>query len=135
VSNVQTIRALYDAFAQGDVPTVLAAMDPQIQWREAEGNPYQLSGKPFVGPDDVLQRLFMKLGTQWEGFTVHPKDFHDAGDTVVVEGRYTGKFSESGESLDAQMCHIFKLRDGKVTSFQQFVDTAQMQAVMGPAQR
>ena len=135
MSNVQTIRALYDAFAQGDVPTVLAAMDPQIQWREAEGNPYQLSGKPFVGPDDVLQRLFMKLGTQWDGFTVHPKDFHDAGDTVVVEGRYTGKFTESGESLDAQMCHIFKLRDGKVTSFQQFVDTAQMQAVMGPAQR
>ena len=27
--------------------------------------------------------------------------------------------------------HVFKVCDGKVTSFQQFVDTAQMQDVMG----
>jgi ketosteroid isomerase-like protein len=33
--------------------------------------------------------------------------------------------------LDAQVCHVFKVRDRKVTSFQQFVDTAQMQDVMG----
>jgi ketosteroid isomerase-like protein len=38
------------------------------------------------------------------------------GEFDVVEGRYTGKFSESGKSVDAQMCHIFKLRDGEVTS-------------------
>jgi len=131
MSNVQKIRAIYDAFGQGDVPTVLAAMDPQIQWREAEGNPYQMSGEPWVGPDSIVQNLFMKLGTEWDGFTVHPKDFHDAGDTVVVEGRYTGSYKSTGSSADAQFCHVFKLKDGKVASFQQFVDTAQMQNVMG----
>jgi ketosteroid isomerase-like protein len=62
---------------------------------------------------------------------VHPKDFHDAGDTVIVEDRYTGTFKATGKSADAQYCHIFKARDGKVTSFQQFVDTAQMQDAMG----
>ena len=46
-------------------------------------------------------------------FAVHPKDFHDAGDTVVVEGRYTGTFKATGKSLDAQMCHVFKIRNGK----------------------
>ena len=38
----------------------------------------------------------------------------------------------TGKSLDAQYCHVFKIRNGKLTSFQQFVDTAQMQEVMGP---
>jgi ketosteroid isomerase-like protein len=130
VGNAKTIRELYDAFGQGDVASVLGAMDPQIQWREAEGNPYQLSGKAWTGPDAILENLFMKLGSEWDGFTVHPKDFYDAGDAVVVEGRYTGTFKGSGKSVDAQFCHIFKIKDGKVTSFQQFVDTAQMQAVM-----
>lgn len=129
-SNVQVIQALCEAFAQGDVPAVLAGMDPKIEWREAEGNPYSIKGEPWVGPDEVLERLFMRLGTEWDGFAVHPKEFYDAGDTVVVEGRYTGTCKETGKSMDAQMCHVFKLRDGKLTSFQQFVDTAQWQSTV-----
>lgn len=130
VSNVQRIQDLYEAFAQGDIPTVMGAMDPKIEWREAEGNPYAPDGKPWVGPDQILQELFIRLGTEWDAFTVHPKEFYDAGDTVIVEGRYTGTYKETGESADTQMCHIFKLRDGKVTSFQQYLDTAKMQSVM-----
>lgn len=56
---------------------------------------------------------------------------HGAGDSVVVEGRYTGTFKETRKDIDAQFCHVFKLRDGKVTSFQQFTDTAQWQSAMG----
>ncbi len=131
MGNVQTVQGLYDAFAKGDIPTVLGGFDPKIEWREAEGNPYSIEGEPFVGGDEILEKLFMKLGTEWDGFSVHPRAYHDAGDTVVVEGRYTGTFKETGRSIDAQMCHVFKLRDGMVTSFQQFVDTAQWQSAMG----
>jgi uncharacterized protein len=131
MSNVEVMRALYQAFADGDVPAIVGAMDPQIEWREAEGNPYQPSGAPWIGPDAVMQNLFVKLATEWDGFTAHPKEFHDAGDTVVVEGRYTAKHNTTGKGLDSQFCHVFKLREGKVTSFQQFVDTGQMQDVMG----
>ena len=132
VSNVDVMRGLYDAFSQGDIPTVLGGMDPNIEWREAEGNPYQPSGDPWRGPDAILNNLFVKLGAEWDGtFAVHPKDFHDAGDTVVVEARYTGTYKATGKELDAQVCHVWKLHEGKVISFQQFVDTGQMQAVMG----
>lgn len=131
MSNVQVIQDMYEAFGRGDIATVLSGMAPNIEWREAEGNPYQPSGDAWVGPDAIVSNLFMKIGADWDGFTIHPKDFHDAGDTVVVEGRYTGTHKATGKSLDAQMCHVFRIRDGKVTSFQQFVDTAQMQDVMG----
>jgi hypothetical protein len=131
MGNVKKIQGLYDAFATGDIPTVLGGMDPKIEWREAEGNPYSINGEPFIGGDEILEKLFMKLGTEWDGFTVTPREFYDAGDTVVVEGRYTGTFKETGKKLDAQVCHIFTLSDGKVTSFQQYVDTAQLKSVMG----
>lgn len=130
MSNVDKIRQIYGAFGEGDIPAVLGAMDPSIEWREAEGNPYEPSGNAWVGPDAITENLFMKLGAEWDAFTVHPKEFHDAGDTVVVEGRYTGTHNASGRSLDAQFCHVFKVKDDKVSSFQQFVDTAQMQDVM-----
>ena len=41
MSNVQLARDVYDAFGRGDIPAVLEMMDPDIEWREAEGNPYK----------------------------------------------------------------------------------------------
>lgn len=38
--NLELIRSLYELFGRGDVPAVLAAMDPEIQWTEPEGGPY-----------------------------------------------------------------------------------------------
>jgi uncharacterized protein len=131
MSNVQIMQDLYAALGKGDIPAVLGAMDPDIEWREAEGNPYQSAGEAWRGPEAVLQNLFMRLATEWDGFTVHAGDFYDAGSAVVVEARYTGTFKDTGKQLDAQVCHIWKLRDGKVTSFQQFVDTAHLQDVEG----
>lgn len=131
MSNVEFIQQLYAAFGRGDLPAVIAAMDPGIEWREAESNPYQPSGAAWVGPDAVVENLFMKLVSEWDGFAVNPKEFHDAGDTVVVEGRYSGSFKATGKDLDSQFCHVFKIRGDKITSFQQFVDTAQLQDAMG----
>ena len=131
MSNVQLMQNLYEAFGRGDIPTVLGAMDPDIEWREAEGNPYKPDGKAWYGPDAVLNNLFIKLGTEFDGFTVHPIEFYDAGPVVVVEARYTGTYKQTGKNLDAQVCHVWKIRDGKVASFQQYVDTAHLQDVIG----
>lgn len=131
LSNSETLRGLYEAFAKGDVPAVLGAMDPNIAWQEAEGHPYKPDGKPWVGPDAIVENLFMKLGTEWEGFTVTPARFTGEGDRVVVEGRYTGKYMATGNSVDSQFCHVWTLAGGKITAFQQYTDTGQFQKAMG----
>jgi len=131
MDNVSLLKSLYAAFGRGDIPSVLGAMDPDIRWCEAESNPYMPSGKAWIGPEAVLSNLFMKLGAEWDGFAVHPKSFHNAGNTVIVEARYTGRFKATGKSMDAQVCHVWDAEDGKVTRFQQFVDTAKLQDVMG----
>lgn len=131
MGNVEILQGGYEAFGRGDVPAVLGIFDPNIEWREAEGNPYKPDGKAWIGGDAIVQNLFMRLGTEWNGFTVHPNEFHDAGDTIVVECRYTGVHKATGKSIDAQACHVWKLKAGKATSFQQYVDTAQMQEAMG----
>ena len=131
MDNVKLLKNLYDAFGRGDIPAVLGAMASDMRWHQAEGNPYMPSGGAWVGPDAVLNNLFMKLGAEWDGFTVHPKLFHGAGDSVIVEARYTGTYKPTGKSMDAQVCHVWDLKDGKVTRFQQYVDTAKIQDVMG----
>jgi len=132
MSNVELIRKVYEAFARGDVPAVVGAMDSNIEWRQAENNPYRPDGSPWFGPDAILQELFMKLAGDWGGtFAVTPKKFTDGGDTVVTEGRYTGTWAATGKKIDAQFCHVFRVRDGKIIHFQQYTDTAQLQDAMG----
>lgn len=131
MGNVEMVKGVYAAFGRGDVPAVLAAMEPTIEWFEAEGNPYEPSGKPWVGPDAITEKLFVRIGSEWEYFRVHPVKFHDAGDAVIVELRYEGKYKSTGKTLDAQGCHVFTFRDGKIARFQQYVDTAQVQDVLG----
>jgi ketosteroid isomerase-like protein len=130
MDNVTVLENLYAAFGRGDIPAVLGAMAPDIRWYQAEGNPYMPSGEPWIGPDVVLSSLFMRLGGEWDGFAVHPKIFHAAGDSVIVEARYTGTFKPTGRSMDAQVCHVWDVTDGKVTRFQQYVDTAKLQDTM-----
>jgi uncharacterized protein len=131
MDNVTLMKSLYDAFGRGDIPAVLGAMSPDIKWHQAEGNPYRPSGEAWVGPDAVLNNLFMRLGSEWNGFAVHPRAFHGAGDSVIVEGRYSGTYNPTGKSMDTQFCHVWDVKDGKVTRFQQYVDTAKLHDVMG----
>ena len=131
MKSIDVITSLYEAFGRGDIPAVLGAMSPEIRWHQAEGNPYRPSGEPWIGPDAVLNNLFVRLGGEWDGFSVHTKTFHDAGDSVVVEGRYSGKFKATAKNLDAQFCHIWNVQNGKVIRFQQYIDTAKVQDVMG----
>jgi uncharacterized protein len=131
MGNLEILKGGYEAFGRGDVPSVLGVFDPNIEWSEAEGNPYKPDGKPWIGGDAIVQHLFMRLATEWDGFTVTALDFHDAGDTIAVDCRYTGIYNATGKSIDAQACHVWRLSNGKATSFQQYVDTAQMQEVMG----
>ena len=98
-------------------------MDPNISWTEAEGFPY---AGTYNGPDAVLQGVFMRLGTEWDGFTVRPEDFIDGGDKIVATGTYEGKYKATGKSFRAAFAHVWTLRNGKAVAFQQHTDTAKV---------
>ena len=130
-ANVGLVRSLYEAFGKGDVPAVLAAMDPGIEWNEAENFPYA-DKNPYVGPVAIVEGVFARLGGEWDGFGITLEEVHDAGDTVVATGRYGGAFKKTGNRINAQFAHVWKLRGGKVVRFQQYTDTAQVaKAVSG----
>jgi steroid delta-isomerase-like uncharacterized protein len=121
--NVGIIDGLYKAFAVGDVPSVLAAFDAKIVWNEAENFPYA-DNNPYIGPDAVLNGVFSRVGGEWENFTLVDLKLHDmANNYVLATGRYQGKYKKNGASINAQMSHLWQLKDGKAISFQQMVDT------------
>lgn len=128
--NVELVRGLYEAFAAGDVEGVLGCLDPDIVWLEAEGNPYA-DGNPYVGPDAVAQGVFARCIGEWDGFAVAVDELLDAGDTVIMLGRYHGTYKATGLAQHTQVVHVWRIANGAAVRFQQFADTRQLARVMG----
>jgi len=129
-SAAEVVRGLYAAFARGDVIAVLGSFAENIVWNEAENFIYA-DGNPYVGPQAILNGIFMRLPTEWEGFTVTPSEFVAEGDRVAVTGRYTGTHRATGKAINSQFAHFWTLSGGKVVAFQQYTDTLQAAQVAG----
>jgi ketosteroid isomerase-like protein len=132
-NNITLIQELYAAFSQGDMGAVLGAFDPRVIWNEAEGYVYA-EGNPYVGPQAILEGVFMRAGSDFDHFAVTPHHFHGADDSVIVEGRYTGTFKLTGFQLNAQFAHVYRLINSKIISFQQYTDTQQFARAMAEAE-
>ena len=122
MSNVEATRRSYEAFARDDMDGVVADMHPEIEWHQAQGLPH---GGVYRGLDEVRREIFDPLDAEWwEEFSADADEFLDAGDEVVVLGRYRARAKGTGKSLDVPFVHVWTFRDGQATRFRQFLDTA-----------
>lgn len=129
MSELETVKAAYAAFARNDPSLLFAAMDPAIKWNEAEGYP-MADANPYVGPQAVGEGVFGRLLAAIDNFSAVPATFIDGGDHVVVLGRYGGTMKAGGGRLDAPFCHVYRFSASKAVMFQQFTDTAQWARLM-----
>jgi steroid delta-isomerase-like uncharacterized protein len=125
-NNVAIVDGVYKAFAIGDIPSVLGAMDAKIVWNEAESNSLA-DGNPYIGPDAILNGVFVRLGAMYDGFKLKNIKLHEMSDNQVLATlRYDATVKATGKKIDAQVAHLWTLKDGKVIAFQQYVDTKKL---------
>ena len=67
--NRAIVDKAYENFAKCDVPAVLAMLDENIEWSEAEGNPLWHGG-PAVGPQQVVAQVFTRIMQDYDKFTI-----------------------------------------------------------------
>ena len=78
----------------------------------------------------MLANVFMKLGTESDGFAAVPAEYICDGDVVVALGEYSGTYKATGKSFRAPFVHVWRLRHGSLVRFRQHTDTALVQAVL-----
>jgi ketosteroid isomerase-like protein len=117
--DVDTLRTAYDAFNRGDVPAVLEVLDPQMEWHEPGGG--RAPRGTFRGPQSVGNDVFATVPQNFDEFRAEGEQFIDAGDQVVVTGRFRGR-AKNGQELDAPFAHIWTMRNGKAVRMEHYVD-------------
>jgi len=91
-----------------------------ITWTEAKGFPY--AGN-YIGLENITKNVFSRLGSEWIDYKFTPEDYVASDNKVVAYGTYTGTYKITGKSFVARVAHVWKLKDGKIKSFEQFVDS------------
>lgn len=133
--NVQAMRRLYEAFAQGDLDAFERGCSRDIVWNEAESSLYA-AGNPYRGFLAIRDQVFAPTLRDFENFTCHVERLLDAGDLVIATGRYRGRNRETGKLLSAQFCHILQVDEqGKLEAVQEYVDTLHEAEVSGRTER
>ena len=119
--DVSTMRSAYEAFNRADIPAVLTAFDPNIEWHEPGGG--NAPRGTFQGAQSVANEVFSTIPQNFDEFQAEPAQFIDASEHVVVVGRFRGK-AKSGQTLDAPYAHVWAMRNGKAVSFHNHVEAA-----------
>lgn len=123
-ANVTLVQSLYAAFGRGDIATIVAAMAPDADWTvHGRAKDYPALGH-FKGPQGVRE-FFRIVAENQEAMDFTPREFHAADGNVFVIGHYAWKLRKTGRTISTDWVHIFTVRDGKVTAFNEFTDTAQ----------
>jgi ketosteroid isomerase-like protein len=128
-SNLDVVKTVYDAFSKGDVPTVLGAMADDIDWQEGEFSPY-----PNVrSPQEVAEKVFGPVTTDFPNFAADVAEIHDAGDVVLALGTYRGTAASTGGELKVTFAHVWHFADGKVVRFRTYNESLGWLKALGKA--
>ncbi len=121
MNNVDIIKSTYEGKNSEENGRNLALYaDPYLSWTEAKGFPY---GGTYIGLEDITRNVFSRLGSEWDQYRFTPENYLSDGDQVVAYGTYRGTNIRTGRYFEARVAHLWKLRDGKIISFEQFVDS------------
>ena len=123
-NNKALVEKMYAAFGRGDVQTILDPLAPNVEWTMEGPSTLPFAGKK-IGPGQV-RSFFESLATTQEKQKLTIDDYIAQGDKVATTGRYSAVVKATDKRFDCAVAHVFTIRDGKITKFLDFADTAQM---------
>ena len=123
---LDVVRRGYAAYAERDLATIFALLDPNIELVQTPLLPW---GGTHHGLDGA-RRFFGRIAELTDA-APEPAAFIPAGDDVVEIGRLRGRARATGRPIDLAIAHVVTVRDGRFVRFAAYIDTPAMLAALG----
>ena len=124
MDNGKLIENIYAAFNRGDHSFVVKNITDDVEWVEFGPSSIPYTGVHH-GRGSVEHCLSIMRTTQSEQ-RIRITEIVSAGETVVATIRYSGLVNTTGRAFDTSAAQVFTIRNGKVASFRNYFDTAQL---------
>nr|WP_047166634.1 nuclear transport factor 2 family protein [Sphingomonas sp. Y57] len=117
------VRRFFEAFNAGDMEAAFAALSPDIEWTYHGPRDRIPFAGTFVGHAGV-QDFFARAGEVIEVKEMTPLALVGVGDRVFGRGIEHSRSLATGREYRVQWSHIYAVKDGLMTRFDEFIDTA-----------
>lgn len=122
MSNIETVKVIYEAFGKGDIPSILQCLDKNVAWEKWDDNHAQKADVPYMrerNSIDGVMEFFGETGklgiTSFEVISIMEGDNQIAVEFNLESERF-GKEEEM---------HLWTFNEaGKVVRFRHYLDTA-----------
>ena len=122
-ADLNLIKTVYAAFNGRDYESVLAHFVEDFEWIAAENSPLA-DRSPYRGIAAIREGVFDRIAAGFEILELEPDEmFTGEAERVIVLGYYHGQFRGASSDFRTQVAHIWTVRNGKATRFQQYLDT------------
>jgi uncharacterized protein len=127
--NVEIVRGLWQAFADGGLDALMGYFDQEIDWRAMEGAPDDVG--EMHGKHAVRRYLQDWLDT-FDNITSVPTEMLDVGDDrVVALIHVTGRARLSGIETELRYAIVYTFRDGLIVRGREYADRQQALKAVG----
>jgi ketosteroid isomerase-like protein len=109
-TDIEVVKAMFAAFADRDLDTVLALSHPDIEFTAVTG---EQAGRtePYRGHAGMRQ-YFRDVAAVWEELRLTPREFRPEGDVILVTGKVSAR--SSARTISGSTGWIWRVRDGKI---------------------
>ena len=115
----------YSLFSKGDIPGVLKLMSPDVTWELPKVDNVPFTGK-FQGVEGV-GRFFTALAGAIDLLQYEPREFIAKGNKVIVLGQNRYRVKGQKEEFDSKWVDVLTAENGKIATYEQYGDTAQLE--------
>jgi uncharacterized protein len=112
--NVEIVRRVIEAWNSDEQDSVIRFLDPEVIF---DATRRLVNPKTYTGMEG-MRLMLADRDEVWEEFRTEPDQFLDAGDRIVVIGRWVGKGKGSGIEVQQPVAHVFTLHDGRVVRWE-----------------
>ena len=108
--NVEILRRALPESVPANPEDLFSILDENVEWDYVVAFP---EFETAHGPAEV--RVFLREWSEaFDDFSFQAEEMVDAGDSVVVHVRQSGRGKETGANVENHAWQVFTLRDGKV---------------------
>jgi ketosteroid isomerase-like protein len=120
--HVEHVRAMCEAFNDGDFESALAKLHPEVEWHGTVGGLDE--GKVYRGHREVVS-AFVESAQAWERQTLETTRFIDAGDRVIVYWHEVARGRQSGVEVETDTAVIYTMDAGSIVRVDPYMDRDQ----------
>ncbi len=121
VAETEALREAYAALNRNDIPAMVKAFDPQIEWTE----PAEWPGAGTYRGRAAVEAHLSQSRASWAEGSCEPERFVVAGNKIVVFVNVRAKLKHETEWREGRLADVYTFRNGKAIQWLVFTDRQQ----------